>query len=107
MTLEELSSRNEFRKERCGNCCFYEMPNTDTGWGECHKPKGGMYCRPNDICRRHTSKEEAKHYLHILIEHNKWRRDDNVPNSCTMQDPKEIGKAIDFAVDYIKTFMKI
>lgn len=40
--------------------------------------------------------DEAKE---LLIYYNKWRRDNNVPNSYEMPNPKEIGKAIDVAVE--------
>lgn len=62
---------------------------------KCHKPK------------LFFSKEQAERYLHVLTEHNKWRRDEHVPNSLPMQDPKEIGLAIDFAIEYIKIFMEM
>ena len=35
-----------------------------------------------------------------LLDHfNKWRRDDNVPNSYEMPNPTDIGKAIDTAIE--------
>lgn len=37
----------------------------------------------------------------ILKKHNLWRRDNNEINKYQMQDPKQIGIAIDTAVDYI------
>ena len=39
--------------------------------------------------------EEARD---LLKRYNAWRRDDNVPNSYEMPDPKEIGIAIDVAI---------
>ena len=54
-----------------------------------------------------VNKDDAERYIKVLEAHNKWRRDEHVPNSMPMQDPKEIGLAIDFAVDYIKTFMEL
>lgn len=94
-------------KECCRNCCFYEHPNTNTGWGECHDTKGGSYSRPNGMCYRYVSIEQARQHIRTLEVHNKWRRDDNVPNAYPMQDPTEIGKAIDFAVEYIKSFINL
>lgn len=92
----------------CGECCwmigedhlgfgmcariFAEMVKCDH---KCHKPK------------LFFSKEQAKRYLHVLTEHNKWRRDEHVPNSLPIKDPKEIGLAIDFAIDYIKNMMEL
>lgn len=45
--------------------------------------------------------EEAKN---ILIQLNKWRRDDNIPNAYEMPDPKDIGIAIDIAIDVLECF---
>jgi hypothetical protein len=42
--------------------------------------------------------EEARD---ILIQHNKWRRDNSVPNSETMVNPTELGIAIDVAIDVL------
>ena len=41
------------------------------------------------------TREEARD---ILKWYNAWRRDDNVPNSYEMPNPKEIGIAIDVAI---------
>ena len=41
------------------------------------------------------TREEARD---LLKWYNSWRRDDNVPNSYEMPDPKEIGIAIDVAI---------
>lgn len=105
MSKQELSSRNGLRKEEkcCGDCCFFEYGNSDLGL--CNK-SGKLY-GAEEVCSYYVSIEQAERYLHVLTEHNKWRRDDNVPNSMPMQDPKEIGLAIDFACDYIKTFMNL
>lgn len=39
--------------------------------------------------------------IEILKQYNAWRRDENIPNSQDMPDPKQIGIAIDTAVDFI------
>ena len=54
-----------------------------------------------------VTKEEMQHHLDVLIATNHWRRDQNVPPTYPMPDPKEIGEAIDFAIEYIKTFMEL
>lgn len=38
----------------------------------------------------------------ILINHNKWRRDGHVPNKYEMVNPKDLGKAIEVAIDSIQ-----
>lgn len=37
----------------------------------------------------------------LLIQLNQWRRDDHVPNSYEMPNPKDIGIAIDVAIDQL------
>ena len=85
------------------------MIGEDTyGHGMCAKIFAEMV-NCGDTCHEDhfISKEEMRHYLAVLIQHNRWRRDDHVPNSRKMVSPKEIGKAIDFAINYIKTFMAL
>lgn len=38
----------------------------------------------------------------ILEQHNKWRRDNHVPNQYDMVNPTDLGKAIDVAVAVLK-----
>lgn len=40
--------------------------------------------------------------IEILEAHNKWRRDGNVPNSLPMQNPTQLGIAIDTVVNHLK-----
>ena len=39
----------------------------------------------------------------LLSYYNKWRRDDNVPNSYEMPNPTVVGKAIDIAIDALNS----
>lgn len=109
MTQDKLSYRNEFLKEEkcCGDCCW--MIGEDCyGYGMCAYIFG-EHVRCFDKCHNEhfVDKDDAERYIKVLEAHNKWRRDEHVPNSMPMQDPKEVGKAIDFAVDYCKTFMEL
>jgi hypothetical protein len=45
---------------------------------------------------------ELKEAITILENHNEWRRNDEVPNSIVMVDPKELGIAIDLIVREFK-----
>lgn len=45
--------------------------------------------------------------IEILKQYNAWRRDENVPNSHEMPDPKEVGIAIDTAVDFISELIRL
>lgn len=40
--------------------------------------------------------------IEILTQYNLWRRDNNIPNSYEMPEPKKIGIAIDKAVEAMK-----
>ena len=104
-----MPQKNSDFKPCCGNCCWFKQDDVSE-WGNCYKKKvmydQMVYCE-NNACKNYISEQQAERYLHVLTEHNKWRRDDNVPNSLPMQDPTEIGLAIDFACDYIKTFLEL
>jgi hypothetical protein len=43
----------------------------------------------------------------VLLQANRYRRDDNVPAIYKMPNPKELGRAIDFAVEYMKVFSEL
>ena len=92
----------------CGNCCWMVGEDHD-GYGMCPKIFA-HWVNCSDKCWKKelfTSKKAMRHYLAVLIQHNRWRRDNETPNSRKPVDARELGKAIDFAVDYIKTFMEI
>lgn len=99
----------------CGNCCWFLHEDTD-GQGICAKhywnePEDGedpafSFCG-RGACKDFISREEKRHLMAVLIHHNLWRRDNNVPNSRKMDNATEIGKAIDFVIDYIKTIDQI
>lgn len=90
----------------CGGCCWFQHEDAD-GWGLCpHQNKtvgGPMHC--SDLCTtsEFCSVERKRHYMAVLLQHNRWRRDNDVPNSRKAVDVKELGKAIDFAYSYMKT----
>lgn len=60
----------------------------------------------HEICTtgQHVSREEMRHHVAVLIQANRYRRDPHVPGIYKMPRPVELGRAIDFAVKYIKTF---
>lgn len=105
MTQDKLSYQNKLRKDEryCGNCCWM------VGEGMCAKILD-HWVNCSDKCYKKelfTSRKAMRHYLAVLIQHNRWRRDNDTPNSRKPVDARELGKAIDFAVDYCKTFMKL
>lgn len=91
----------------CGDCCWFYDEDTD-GYGLC--PLALMeqkHCDEPCTTDEYVSKEEMRHYMAVLLQHNRWRRFDGVPNECKMVDTKELGKAIDFSVRYMKVFSKL
>ena len=90
----------------CGDCCWFKWAD-NTGLGTCSKhyfdvDRSFTMC-DNIPCDNYVSIKESRHHLAVLLCHNRWRRG----NGEKMQDPKELGKALDFAIDYIKTFMEL
>ena len=45
--------------------------------------------------------------IEILTQLNLWRRDNNVPNAQEMPDPKDIGLAIDKAIETMKNIVSL
>lgn len=90
----------------CGNCCWYKGEEI-FGWGECfnHDEYTMHKC---DFCTtgEYTSRKEARHHVAVLIQANRYRRDPHVPAIYRMTRPVELGRAIDFAIKYIKTHTK-
>lgn len=56
-----------------------------------------------DRCNYWTGPDERKMSIQdamsILIKHNKWRRDNHIPNKYEMVNPTELGIAIEVAID--------
>lgn len=50
---------------------------------------------------------EMRHHMAVLLQANRYRRDDSVPAIYRMPDPKELGRAIDFAYRFIKVFSEL
>ena len=92
----------------CGECCWFYGEDTD-GWGQCINQDlcDSMNC--SDICTtdKYVSKKEMRHHMAVLLQFNRYRRDDHVPAIYRMPKQGEIGKAIDFAYKYMKVFSKL
>lgn len=91
----------------CGDCCWFKHEDT-YGWGMCYENNDykPAYCGARS-CDGYISVAEMRHHLATLMCHNRWRRSNEPTGFYKMQDPKEIGLAIDFAIKYIKTFMEL
>ena len=96
------------QKEECCGHCVYMLGEDVYGNGMCAKIFAEMV-KCNDKCHEDhfVSREDARHYLAVLTQHNRWRRDQHVTNYCLPVNPTELGKAIDFVIDYTKTLMDI
>ena len=60
-----------------------------------------------EILLKEISRKEMRHHMAVLLQANRYRRDDNVPAIYRMPDPKELGRAIDFAYKYMKVFIEL
>lgn len=99
----------EKEEKCCGNCCWFYSEDIN-GLGFCVCKKGEildmMYC--SDECEDNfVSRKEMRHHMAVLLQANKYRKDNNVPAIYKMPNPYEVSKAIEFAVRYIKTFNKL
>lgn len=96
----------------CGNCCWFCFEQTD-GDGQCMTvgyiglPYGALTYCDTPSCKHFVSRQEMRHYMAVLLQANRYRRDQNVPPIYRMPNPTELGKAIDFAVKYMKVFSKL
>lgn len=84
--------------KRCKNCCFYRATGEEAGECKIFKMKFYAY----NICSHYVSVEDKRHYTAVLLQHNRWRRDQHVPSIYKPVDATELGWAIDFAVEYLK-----
>jgi hypothetical protein len=46
-----------------------------------------------------------KDAVSLLIKHNKWRRDNHIPNKYDMVNPTELGKAIEVAINAMEKLL--
>lgn len=101
-----MSKKKE--EQFCGCCCWFYAEDT-YGFGDCPF-RFGEVCECDNACtqkERFVSKEQMRHYVAVLRQANRYRRDNHVPAIYKMPNPTELGKAIDFACEYIKVFSDI
>lgn len=91
----------------CGNCCWFKYEDI-FGWGECFNQDECDSMHNYDLCTtgKFTGRKEARHHVAVLIQANRYRRDRHVPGIYKMPRPVELGRAIDFAIKFIKTHTK-
>lgn len=86
----------------CGECCYLIGEDTD-GFGICRPYNLEKYCG-DCSCSKFVSTAQKRHYLAVLVQANRYRRDEHVPSIYRMPNPVEFGKAIDFVVEFAKKF---
>lgn len=109
--LEPCSMFVEKEDKYCEDCCWFANID-DKGYGNCAhyacKAKEQMPIHANyNACNNFVSNEDARHNVAILVQHNRWRKDQNVPPIYHPVDVIELGNAIDFACNFIKTYMEL
>lgn len=89
----------------CGNCCWFAFEDT-LGYGTCVReyPDYMTNCSDDCLTGNCVSRQEMRHHKAVLLQANRYRRDQHVPSIYRMPDPAELGKAIDFAVKFIEVF---
>ena len=94
----------------CGDCCWFKYEDAG-GDGmcvnKCNEYLSSLRHCSDASCKAYISKAEMRHHLDTLMLHNRWRRSNKHTGFYKMQEPKEIGLAIDFAIKYIKIFMEL
>ena len=88
----------------CGSCCWMFGENCD-GDGCCAKHYLDKTPNCGDMpCDDFFSYKDMRHHLAVLLQHKRWF---HATNGLMPIDFDGIEKAIDFAVDYIKTYSKL
>ena len=89
------------RKFYCGECVNLKWEDI-FGDGQCDKTGETMNCE-EPACKYFVDREkEHRHHIATLIQANRYRGDNHVPSIYRMPDPKELGKAIDYAINFMK-----
>ena len=94
----------------CGSCCWFKHECME-GYGVCYGRNGKTlgvlpYCG-SAPCSDFVSEGEMRHHMAVLIQANRYRRDNHVPAIYRMPNPTELGRAIDFSVEYMKIFGRL
>lgn len=87
----------------CGGCNHFKYEDME-GWGICEE-LGNIktHCSQGQWCIKYEDEETIRrHHTAVLIQANRYRRDNNVPSIYRMPNPRELGKAIDYAIEILK-----
>ena len=81
------------------NCILFEIDCDSVDVSSFNKEDWDSSTNWNDGNENDMSIKDA---MKILIQHNKWRRDNHIPNKYDMVNPTELGKAIEVAINVMK-----
>ena len=81
------------------NCILFEIDCDGVDVSSFNKEDWDSSANWNDSNENGMSIKDA---MKILIQHNKWRRDNHIPNKYDMVNPTELGKAIEVAINVMK-----
>ena len=81
------------------DCLLFEIDCDGVDVSSFNKEEWDSSANWNDSNENDMSIKDA---MKILIQHNKWRRDDHIPNKYDMVNPTELGKAIEVAINVMK-----
>ncbi len=101
-------NKEKKREKFCGECCWFYAEDT-YGYGCCpYRFAEVKQCDEKcDVPANYVSKGDMRHYMAVLTQLNRCRRDLHDPAIYKKPLPVEIGKAIDFAIRYIKIFSNL
>ena len=102
------SARSMKKEDKCCGLCAWFYAEDTYGCGVC--PHEFAELKACEMCctnEHFVSREQMRHYMAVLMQANRYRRDDHVPAIYRMPNPKELGEAIDFAVEYMKIFSQL
>lgn len=105
---KEEKTRSQEADRCCCECAWFYGEDT-YGYGCCpFKFADVRKCaEPCEAGEHFVSREQMRHYQAVLLQANRYRRDPNVPAIYRMPNPTELGKAIDFAGEFIKVFSNL
>ena len=81
------------------DCLLFEIDCDGVDVGAFNKEEWDSSINWDDNNESEMSMKDA---MKILIQHNKWRRDNHIPNKYDMVNPTELGKAIEVAINVMK-----
>ena len=91
------------RKFYCGECVNLKCEYTDGNgiWFMQDVEHSAVNCG-DEACEKFDRGFEHRHYIATLIQANRYRRDNHVPSIYRMPNQKELGEAIDYAINFMK-----